>query len=113
MQLNVPTTVLDLEQVRIILNNMKHLQKLDIEWNREVWRLLKLTFITNLRELTVRIKMHIRGKSTFYGQDENASLFLTPTYSWIKEWMGMGFVPQIINFITLSLGHGFSVFSSK
>ena len=49
MQLNIPTTELDVRQLRSVLDNMKYLQRLDTEWNREVWCLLKLIFNTNLK----------------------------------------------------------------
>ena len=98
IQLDIPTTELDLEQVRSVLDNMKELQKLDTKWNRETWRLLTLTFNTNLKELTVRVKMYVLGGnlSVHEGNDP----FIVPMYSWVKEWMGNGFVPQNINFVT-------------
>ena len=53
IQLDIPTTELDFEQVRSVLDNMKQLQKLDTKWNRETWHLLTLTFNTNLKELMI------------------------------------------------------------
>ena len=111
-QLNIPTTKLDLGQVRSVLDSMKHLQKLNTKWNCEVWQLLKVTFNSNLKELTVRIKMHVRSDGKFYNVD-SAGLFLTPTYLWVEEWMSKGFVPQNINFITLSLRRAFSLLASE
>ena len=32
----------------------------------------------------------------------NIGPFVAPMYSWVKEWMGNGFIPQHINFITSS-----------
>jgi len=58
MQLNIPITKLDVGQAKSVLDYMKHLQKLDTKWSREVWRLLQLTFN---KELTVRVKMHLTG----------------------------------------------------
>ena len=61
IQLEIPTTKLDFEQVRSVLDNMKQLQKLDTKWIRETWRLLTLTFNTNLKELTVQVKIDVLG----------------------------------------------------
>jgi len=36
MQLNIPMTKLDVGQAKSVLDNMKHLQKLDTKWSREV-----------------------------------------------------------------------------
>ena len=111
-QLNIPTTELDLEQVKGILDNMKQLQKLDTKWNRETWRLLTVTFNTNLKELTVRVKMHVMGGNTGY-QMVNTGPFVAPIYSWVKEWMDKEFVPQRINFITSSFDHEFCTLASE
>ena len=101
-QLNIPTTQLNLEQVKIVLDHMKYLQELDIQWNRETWRFLKLTFTTCLKELTVRVTMNVMGGNGGY-EIVNTGPFVAPMYAWIKEWMNKGFVPQNINFITSGL----------
>ena len=98
IQLDIPTTKLDFEQVRSVLDNMKQLQKLDTKWIRETWRLLTLTFNTNLKELTVQVKMYVLGGNLGYCM-VNVGPFVVPMYSWVIEWMGNGFVPQHINFI--------------
>jgi len=100
-QLNIPTTQLTLGQVRNVLNHMKYLQKLDIQWDRETWRFLKLTFNTSysLKELTVRVTMRINGGNRG-GELVNTGPFVVPMYAWVKEWMSNEFVPQNINFIT-------------
>ena len=112
IQLNIPTTELDLEQIRNVLDSMKQLQKLDTKWNRETWRLLISTFNTNLKELTVRIKMHIMGGNTGYYM-VNTGPFVGPLYSWINEWISKGFTPQHINFITSSFDHEFYILASE
>ena len=81
--------------MRSVLDNMKQLQKLDTQWNHESWRLLTLTFNTNLKELTVRVKMHMMGGSTGY-DDVNVVPFIVPIYAWVKELMSDGFVPKIL-----------------
>jgi len=65
-----------------------------------------------LKELTVRIKMHVRSDSKFFNVD-NAGPILIPTYLWVKEWISKGFVLQNINFITLSLRRAFSLLASE
>ena len=97
--LNIPTTQLNLEQMRSVLDRMKSLQKLDVQWNRETWRLLKLTFNTNLKELTIRVIMNTKGENRGY-EIVNTGPFVAPIYAWIKEWMSKEFVPQTINFVT-------------
>ena len=97
IQLDIPTTELDLEQVRSVLDNMKELQKLDAKWNRETWRLLTLSFNSNLKELTVRVKPLVHD---FGEHDVDLDQFVVPIYAWVKEWMSNGFVPQNINFVT-------------
>ena len=112
IQLDIPTTELHLEQVRSVLDNMKQLQKLDTKWNRETWRLLTLTFNTNLKELTVRVKMHIMSGDYGYIY-ANTRPFVGPIYAWVKEWMDKEFVPQHINFITSSFDTDFYTLATE
>jgi len=112
VQLNVPTTQLNLEQVRNVLHHMKYLKKLDIQWSRETWRLLKLTFNTNLKELTVRVKMNIMGKNG-NNQLVNTGPFVAPLYAWVKEWMYKKFVPQNITFVTSGFDSDYHILVSE
>jgi len=112
IQLCIPTTELDLEQMRSVLDNMKQLQKLDTKWNRESWRLLTLAFNTHLKELTLRVNMHIMGGNTGYHM-VNVGPFVVPMYAWVKEWMSSKFVPHNINFITSSFDNDFHALASE
>ena len=97
MMLKIPTTKLDHEQLKSVLDLMKCLQKLDIKWSFQVWHLLNLTGDhPNLKELTVRVHM---------GDWDNATVFIASTHLWVKQWMVKRFVPQNINFINAGLGY--------
>ena len=96
-ELNIPTTELcDVDQVRSVLGHMKHLQKLDMQWNHQTCHLLKLTFDTDIKEFTIHVNMNIIGRRA----DKLYNQFVSQLYAWIKEWIYKGFVPQRINFTT-------------
>jgi len=112
IELNIPRTELDLDQVSNVLDCMKQLQKLDTKWDRETWRLLTLTFDTHLKELTIRVKMHIMGGNIGYNM-VNTGPFVVPMYAWVKQWMSKGFTPQRITFITSSFDYEFHALASE
>ena len=93
--LNIPTTKLDHNQLRSVLDHMKYLQKLDIKWNFQIWHLLNFTHDhPNLKEVTVRV----------YMRTLNTEAFIKSTHLWVNHWMLKGFVPSNINFVNAGLG---------
>ena len=104
MVLNIPTTKLDHEQLRSVLDHMKYLQNLDIKWSFQVWHLLNFTGDRpNLKELTVRV----------YMGSVNMEAFIKSTHLWVNQWMLKGFVPQNMNFVNAELGCQYSSLFSE
>ena len=105
MVLNIPTTKLDHEQLKSVLDHMKHLHKLDIKWSYQIWHFLNLTNChPNLKYLTVRVYMR---------HGDNTEAFISSTYLWVKEWMVKGFVPQHMNVVNAGLGCQYSTLVSE
>jgi len=55
-----------------------------MKWNHQTCHLLKMTFDTNIKELTIQVNMNVIDRCV-YKVDEQ---FMSPTYAWIEEWMG-------------------------
>ena len=105
MVLNIPTTKLDHDQLRSVLDHMKYLQNLDIKWSFQIWHLLNLTGDhPNLKELTVRVYMR---------SGDNNTAFISSTHLWVNQWMLKGFVPQTVNFVNAGLGCQYSSLVSE
>ena len=89
VQLSLPTTKLNSEQLGEILLHMEHLQNLDVRWESDIKQLLELIILycMNLEELTIREiwlhSIHLRGSG-----------FAKLMEPWIHYWKSSGFVPH-------------------
>ena len=80
-----------------------------MKWNHQTCRLIKVTFDTNIKELTIRVNMNIIGRCAYKLEEQ----FVSPTYAWINEWMGKQFVPPRINFITSGFNNEYCTLVSE
>jgi len=76
-----PGTTVDCEELRIAVQHMKHLEKLEVQLASDIKPLLQ---ISGLKELTVHIP-------------EESHALCAP---WVQEWMKNRFMPYNLNFIT-------------
>jgi len=87
IELNLPTTKLDLEQLGKVVKLMTGLQKLDTKWDDNIKQLLELDNV-DLKELTIRLQ-------NYYSHNWSME-------SWINVWIFRKFVPQKINIICMN-----------
>jgi len=66
IELNLPTTKLDLEQLGKVVKLMTGLQKLDTKWDDDIKQLLELVNV-DLKELTIRLQQQHHSNSCFMG----------------------------------------------
>ena len=90
LQLSLPSSELSRKLLRKFLIQMRHLQKLDVEWNFNIKHILELIDV-NLKELTVRLKVNIRRP-----------MFEESSLSWVYFWLLRRFVPQKIKVVISS-----------
>jgi len=92
INLSIPTTKLDPEQVGQVVQHMGCLQRLDIQWDFNIKQLLSVTS-ENLTELTIRVQVMKNGDN--YEREFSISID-----SWLPYWMSDGFRPQNLNIVT-------------
>jgi len=85
IELSLPTTKLDIEQLRKIVQYMRQLRTLDVQWNINLVSLLSIG--TKLEELTVRL---VIMNDEFEDWESSLSML-------IENWVSKMFTPQNIN----------------
>jgi len=85
VELNLPTTKLNVEQLKEAVKCLEQLHKLDIQWNVDLVTLLSVC--TTLKELTVRL---VLKNEEFEDLESSINVF-------IKNWLSNNFNPQNIN----------------
>jgi len=96
--LSIPTTKLDSEQLKQIIQHTSCLQRLDIPWNFDIKQLLLITG-ENVKELTIRAQLMKNGQNC--GGEFNKSID-----SWLQHWLLDGFKPENLN-IVVNYGDSF------
>ena len=87
IQLSLPTARLDAKSLKDILQQVRHLQRLDVGWRyNKIKQLLELLIDTNLKELTIRL-------------EETGYLYNAGRGSWMHYWLTKNFAPQKLNFV--------------
>ena len=92
INLSIPTTKLDPEQVGQVVKHMDSLQRLDIQWDFDIKKLLSVTS-KNLTELTIRVQVMKNG-------DNYKREFSNSIDSWLHYWISDGYRPQNLNIVT-------------
>jgi len=87
--LGLPTINLTPDQLRKILQGMKHLQSLDIEWKVDIRELLML--VSDLKELTIKVWVTDIG--------------LRFVHYWVDYWISERYAPQNLNIVISSSGY--------
>ena len=85
IELNLPTTKLDPEQLGKVVKLMTGLQKLDTKWDDDIKLLLELVNV-DLKELTIRLQQQHHSDSCSMD-------------SWVNVWIFREFLPEKINII--------------
>ena len=92
IELSVPTSKLNCNQLEKVLKSMQKLQSLDIPWTSEVHPLLVLCCnYRGLKELTIRIA---RNDDLY-----QRSKFELSLDSWLDKWVTKGFQPQVLKIV--------------
>jgi len=91
VQLSLPTTKLNHEQLGKVMLHMEHLQSLEINWESDIKRLLELIALyrMNLKELTIVSDFLVKSN------------FTKRKRSWMSHWRSTGFVPPKLNIAVL------------
>jgi len=91
--LSMPTTKLGPQQLGEVVQRMRCLQKLDIQWNVDFKQLLAMVLTnTDLKELTIRIE---RKKDEL----QYVAQFSESVDVWFQYWISNGFIPQSLNVV--------------
>ena len=98
IELSLPKAKLDPKQLGRILACMKPLERLEVEWDSDVRKLLEVVDGSKVKDLTIRIP------TSHVSLSEVTSL----TGSWVLYWMTQKFIPRNLNIIT-SLLHVYVV----
>ena len=88
VQLSLPSTKLDPEELGKILLQMGHLQRLDVEWDIDIKQLL-MQISVNLKELTIRLKKTVSREEIIRSTD-----------SWVRNWLLKRLIPQEVNIVS-------------
>ena len=88
IELSLPTTKLDPDQLAKVVQNVEHLWLLDIQWNSNIKQLLELVGMS-LEELSIRMD-RILVHSEYFNSTE----------SWLHYWMSREFIPRKLNIVT-------------
>ena len=88
VELSIPTSTLDCNQLSKVMKNMEILRSLDILWTSEIHLLLQIC--NGLKELTVRLPAESCFSKTPFKKDLNL---------WIEKWVMSGFQPQTLNVV--------------
>jgi len=91
VHLDLPTTTLYPEQLKIVISHLRQLEMLDVEWSSNIKQLLELVDI-DLKELTVRVKLKRASLS-------NASEFCKSVGLWVQYWASKPFIPRKLNIV--------------
>jgi len=88
IQLILPATSLNAKELGAVLLQVRHLQRLDIQWyDRNIKQLLEMLIDTKLKELTIRLECISWYEKVGRG-------------SWMHYWLMKNFAPQQINFVS-------------
>ena len=100
IQLCLPATKLEPDHLGRILLHMKHLRRLDIQWDTDLKQMLDQLVGTSLTELTIRVweKDNLPIIHAYFKFHQTFSLFL-------DNWMLLGFMPQNVNLFTAMTHH--------
>ncbi|XP_065920040.1 uncharacterized protein [Dysidea avara] len=93
VDLSLPTTKLNPEQLKTIVLCMRQLQKLDVLWDSNIKQLLELV-VVGLKELTIRVKLNQSSLS-------DASGFCRSVGPWMQYWSSERFIPQNLNVVVV------------
>ena len=88
IELSLPRIVLEPKQLGKVLQHVRRLQRLDIQWNTNIKQLLQVVGV-NLKELTIRVKPY---KGFYTPVSTNIDSFL-------HYWMSTGFSPQNLTIV--------------
>jgi len=86
IELSLPNTKLDDEQLAEIVRHMVRLQKMEVQWSKQLIPLLSIG--KSLKEMTIRIKEKFRFSC--FKSDDHLELFL-------RDWIDGGFMPPNVN----------------
>ena len=86
MELSLPNVKLDAEQLAEIVKHMRWLQKMEVQWGKQLAPLLSIG--KNLKEMTIRIKEKFRFSC--FKSDDHLELFLS-------DWINGGLKPPNVN----------------
>ena len=86
VELSLPNSNLDTEQLAKATEHMRRLQKLEVQWGKQLIPLLSIG--TNLKVLTIRIKEKFRFSC--FKSDNHLELFL-------RDWINGGLTPPNVN----------------
>ena len=91
VELSIPTSTLNCNQLSKVMKNMEILRSLDILWTSEIHLLLQIC--DGLKKLTVRLP----AESCF----SKTSPFEKDLDLWIDKWVMSGFQPQTLNVVVV------------
>jgi len=94
VQLSLPATKLDPEKLGSIIQQLRELQRLEVQWDTRFKDLLELIVVSiNLKEVTIRVK--VTKLSHYSASHINCSID-----SCLRHWSSNGFTPNYVNFVT-------------
>ena len=91
IQLSLPTTKLDPQQLGSALQQLRDLQRLDVQWDTKFKELLELIGI-NLKEVTIRVKVTNSSHNS-------ASYICSSIDLCLQYWSSNSFTPKYLKFV--------------